>query len=187
MARIDEIVKKIDSLQDEIEKLYEEARNIETEDIKEFYEKMVSENPEMWIRRRICNNDYVYYHVTGVNKVGVQDLINREMFSDTFEIDMYVSTCDSYYIKSSVCIESDVVSIVRGTYENCNIDEVIDVISKNQEKQMSLLEKQGKQEHTNSKEDDERLRKTAVAFLKNFAEQGYENAVECIDWLEKIK
>lgn len=33
--------------------------------------------------------------------------------------------------------------------------------------------------------DDERLRKTAISFLKDFAEQGYENAVECIDWLEK--
>lgn len=33
--------------------------------------------------------------------------------------------------------------------------------------------------------DDERLRKTTIAFLKDFAEQGYENAVECIDWLEK--
>ena len=33
--------------------------------------------------------------------------------------------------------------------------------------------------------EDERLRKTAIAFLKDFAEQGYENAVECIDWLEK--
>ena len=31
----------------------------------------------------------------------------------------------------------------------------------------------------------ERLRKTAISFLKDFAEQGYENAVECIDWLEK--
>lgn len=36
-----------------------------------------------------------------------------------------------------------------------------------------------------SNKDDERLRKTAIAFLKCFAEQGYENAVECIDWLEK--
>ena len=34
-------------------------------------------------------------------------------------------------------------------------------------------------------EEDERLRKTTIAFLKDFAEQGYENAVECIDWLEK--
>ena len=34
------------------------------------------------------------------------------------------------------------------------------------------------------KQDDERLRKTTIAFLKDFAEQGYENAVECIDWLE---
>ncbi len=33
--------------------------------------------------------------------------------------------------------------------------------------------------------DDERLRKTTIDFLKGFAEQGYENAVECIDWLEK--
>lgn len=38
-----------------------------------------------------------------------------------------------------------------------------------------------------SNKDDERLRKTAIAFLKDFAEQGYENAVECIDWLEKLK
>ena len=36
-----------------------------------------------------------------------------------------------------------------------------------------------------SNKDNERLRKTTIAFLKDFAEQGYENAVECIDWLEK--
>ena len=36
-----------------------------------------------------------------------------------------------------------------------------------------------------SNKDDERLRKTTIDFLKDFAEQGYENAVECIDWLEK--
>ena len=36
-----------------------------------------------------------------------------------------------------------------------------------------------------SNKDDERLRKTAIAFLKDFAEQGYENAVECMNWLEK--
>ena len=36
-----------------------------------------------------------------------------------------------------------------------------------------------------SNKDDERLRKTTIAFLKDFAEKGYENAVECIDWLEK--
>jgi hypothetical protein len=33
--------------------------------------------------------------------------------------------------------------------------------------------------------DDERLRKTTIAFLKDFADKGYENAVECIAWLEK--
>lgn len=36
-----------------------------------------------------------------------------------------------------------------------------------------------------SDKDNERLKKTTIAFLKDFAEQGYENAVECIDWLEK--
>lgn len=43
------------------------------------------------------------------------------------------------------------------------------------------------EKHLNSmnNKDDERLRKTTIAFLKDFAEQGYENAVECIDWLEK--
>lgn len=43
------------------------------------------------------------------------------------------------------------------------------------------------EKHINSMndKDDERLRKTTIAFLKDFAEQGYENAVECIDWLEK--
>ena len=43
------------------------------------------------------------------------------------------------------------------------------------------------EKHINSmnNKDDERLRKTTIAFLKDFAEKGYENAVECIDWLEK--
>ena len=43
------------------------------------------------------------------------------------------------------------------------------------------------EKHLNSmnNKDNERLRKTTIAFLKDFAEQGYENAVECIDWLEK--
>ena len=33
--------------------------------------------------------------------------------------------------------------------------------------------------------NNERLRKTTIAFLKDFVEQGYENAVECVNWLEK--
>ena len=43
------------------------------------------------------------------------------------------------------------------------------------------------EKHINSmsNKDDERLRKTTIAFLKDFAEQGYENAIECIDWLGK--
>jgi len=43
------------------------------------------------------------------------------------------------------------------------------------------------EKHINSMEnkDDERLRKTTISFLKDFTDKGYENAVECIDWLEK--
>ena len=43
------------------------------------------------------------------------------------------------------------------------------------------------EKHINSisNKDDERLRRTTIAFLKDFAEQGYENAVECIDWIGK--
>ncbi len=33
--------------------------------------------------------------------------------------------------------------------------------------------------------EDERLMKTTISFLKEYADKGYENAVECIDWLEK--
>ena len=36
-----------------------------------------------------------------------------------------------------------------------------------------------------SNKDDERLRKNTISFLREFAEIGYENAVECIAWLEK--
>lgn len=48
------------------------------------------------------------------------------------------------------------------------------------------LEKQGEQNSTWS-EEDERLRKTSISFLKHYADKGYENAVECIDWLKSIK
>lgn len=41
--------------------------------------------------------------------------------------------------------------------------------------------------HINSmnNKDYERLRKTTIDFLKEFVDKGYENAVECIEWLEK--
>jgi hypothetical protein len=33
-------------------------------------------------------------------------------------------------------------------------------------------------------EDEERLINTSISFLKDFADKGYENAIECIDWLK---
>ena len=34
--------------------------------------------------------------------------------------------------------------------------------------------------------DDERIRNCAIAFLREFGDKGYENAIECIDWLEEL-
>lgn len=48
------------------------------------------------------------------------------------------------------------------------------------------LEEYCRPQHTNSKEDIERLRDATISFLKVYAEQGYENAVECIDWLKNL-
>lgn len=66
---------------------------------------------------------------------------------------------------------------------------------KNLKKSLNWLEKQGRKDKliqetfekalTMNNKDDERLRKTTIAFLKDFADKGYENAVECISWLEK--
>lgn len=36
-------------------------------------------------------------------------------------------------------------------------------------------------------EDDKRLINTSISFLKDFADKGYENAVECIDWLKSLR
>ena len=38
--------------------------------------------------------------------------------------------------------------------------------------------------HWKPSEDEERLINTSISFLKDFADKGYENAVECIDWLK---
>lgn len=38
--------------------------------------------------------------------------------------------------------------------------------------------------HWKPSKDEERLINTSISFLKDFADKGYENAVECIDWLK---
>ena len=35
--------------------------------------------------------------------------------------------------------------------------------------------------------EDERIRNTALSFLYEFKRKGYENAVECIEWLKSLK
>lgn len=38
-----------------------------------------------------------------------------------------------------------------------------------------------------SEEDEERLMRTTISFLKDFADKGYENAFECIDWIKSCR
>lgn len=42
-----------------------------------------------------------------------------------------------------------------------------------------------KQEHLS--EEDKHIVNVAISFLGDFASQGYENAVMCIDWLKSLK
>ena len=96
-------------------------------------------------------------------------------------------------------IRKEIISILRNAYWTSNRNRF--------NKLVAWLEKQGDKDkliqelgeykvkytqevlekyiNSMSNKDDERLRKTTIAFLKDFVEKGYENAVECIDWLEK--
>ena len=96
-------------------------------------------------------------------------------------------------------IRKEIISILRNTYWTSNrnrFNELVAWLEKQGDKD-KLIQELGEykvkytqevlEKHINSmsNKDDERLRKTTIAFLKDFAEKGYENAVECIDWLEK--
>ena len=96
-------------------------------------------------------------------------------------------------------IRKEIISILRNTYWTSNrnrFNELVAWLEKQGDKD-KLIQELGEykvkytqevlEKHITSmsNKDDERLRKTTIAFLKDFAEKGYENAVECIDWLEK--
>ena len=96
-------------------------------------------------------------------------------------------------------IRKEIISILRNTYWTSNrnrFNELVAWLEKQGDKD-KLIQELGEykvkytqevlEKHINSmnNKDNERLRKTTIAFLKDFAEKGYENAVECIDWLEK--
>ncbi|WQJ54053.1 MAG: hypothetical protein [Vetruanivirus porcinprimi] len=96
-------------------------------------------------------------------------------------------------------IRKEIISILRNAYWTSNKNRFNELVAwlENQRDKDKLIQELGKYKvkytqevlekyiNSTSNKDDERLRKTAIAFLKDFAEQGYENAVECIDWLEK--
>ena len=96
-------------------------------------------------------------------------------------------------------IRKEIISILRNAYWTSNrnrFNELVTWLEKQGDKD-KLIQELGEykvkytqevlEKHINSmnNKDDERLRKTTIAFLKDFAEKGYENAVECIDWIEK--
>lgn len=96
-------------------------------------------------------------------------------------------------------IRKEIISILRNAYWTSNKNRFNELVAwlENQRDKDKLIQELGEYKvkytqevlekyiNSTSNKDDERLRKTAIAFLKDFAEQGYENAVECIDWLEK--
>ena len=96
-------------------------------------------------------------------------------------------------------IRKEIISILRNAYWTSNKNRFNELVAwlENQRDKDKLIQELGEYKvkytqevlekyiNNTSNKDDERLRKTAIAFLKDFAEKGYENAVECIDWLEK--
>lgn len=96
-------------------------------------------------------------------------------------------------------IRKEIISILHNAYWTSNknrFNELVAWLEKQRDKD-KLIQELGEYKvkytqevlekyiNSMSNKDDERLRKTAIAFLKDFAEQGYENAIECIDWLKK--
>lgn len=96
-------------------------------------------------------------------------------------------------------IRKEIISILCNAYWTSNknrFNELVAWLEKQRDKD-KLIQELGKYKvkytqevlekyiNSMSNKDSEKLRKTTIAFLKDFAEQGYENAVECIDWLEK--
>ena len=93
----------------------------------------------------------------------------------------------------TLCLEECVHSDIIRDYEK---DDVIAWLEKQGQKDKLIKElglykvkytQETLEKHINSigNKDDERLRKTTISFLKDFVDKGYENAVECIEWLEK--
>ncbi len=92
----------------------------------------------------------------------------------------------------TLCLEECVHSDIIRDYEK---DDVIAWLEKQGQKDKLIKElglykvkytQETLEKHINSisNKDDERLRKTTISFLKDFVDKGYENAVECIEWLE---
>ena len=112
------------------------------------------------------NINYIWY--SGLEEPDEQREILVEYISkDTIKHDVvyYHKDTDSFWKDSS---------IINDVTKWCYFDELIKLIGK-----LSC-----ESYYINEENNDERLRKTTISFLKDFAEQGYENAVECIDWLK---
>jgi hypothetical protein len=128
-----------------------------------------------------------------------QDL-KREFFNGSSYENMfptYTSTEDDVRRRSTIQVLEYARSLdVYNQFGKADIDKNIAWLEKQGDKD-KLIQELGEykvkytqevlEKHINSmsNKDNERLRNTTIAFLKDFADKGYENAVECIDWLEK--
>lgn len=117
------------------------------------------------------------------------------------DIDFY---CDYDFseIDSEVDVTKDRFAINKGDEHYGSVEDAEDFHPATKEQRDTLMQamtnagwqfdfekKELKKNDQNSawSEDDERLRKTSIAFLQEFAAKGYENAVECMDWLKSLK
>lgn len=105
--------------------------------------------------------------------------------------------CDGECILFPSCEQHDWSKFTAPWYKKEKMNTIAQIKKQKDKDKDKLIQELGKykvkytqevlEKYINSmrNKNNERLRKTTIAFLKDFAEQGYENAVECIDWLEK--
>lgn len=116
----------------------------------------------------MCKNiNYIWY--SGLEEPDEQrEILVEYVREDVTEHDVV------YYHKDMDLFRKDSF-IINGVTKWCYLDELIKHIGKPSRET----------HYVNDENNDERLRKTTIEFLKEFADKGYENAVECINWLEK--
>ena len=115
-----------------------------------------------------------------IKATAIDDRISKE------QAEAYKVCVKIRYFVEDILEEIDDEQIRKRIIQSLHGD-VLDIEETN--KAISWLENQCKakenKDSLNNQDKDERLMETTIAFLREYADKGYENAVECIDWLKK--